>query len=168
MAKKSFFVLVAMILPMMGTLSCGTMKGEQNQKMSIQAAKTGIAFEVVDSKGKHIVSGETPRTITLSTGGFLIPNSYIIKYTKANGETGEQKISWGFNKSAIGKDAICIVLAGVGVVGIIVDGITGAIYTLPEDVLLEDVAYHPDEGTVAIFALEDVRPEMRQYLVRVN
>ncbi|MDR3301829.1 MAG: hypothetical protein LBT01_04765 [Spirochaetaceae bacterium] len=167
MVKKMFFVLAAMILPMMGILSCGTMKGQQNQKMSIQAAKTGIAFEVVDSKGKHIVSGETPRTITLSTGGFLIPNSYIIKYTKANGETGEQKISWGFNKSALTKDAICI-LIGIGVVGIIVDSITGAIYTLPEDVLLEDVAYHPDEGTVAIFAFEDVRPEMRQYLVRVN
>ncbi|MDR2481060.1 MAG: hypothetical protein LBD07_02040 [Spirochaetaceae bacterium] len=143
---------------------CGTMAGAQSSETIIKSQKDSVDFELFDSSGNLVAAGRTPQSVQLKSGSGFVPAKYTIKYKKTGSE-GTHSFSAEGNTTAIIQDALCL-LVGVGVVFYVIDAATGALYKVPESITIQDIAYHP--GEITILSMDDIKPEMRRYLIPVS
>jgi predicted small secreted protein len=173
-SKTSFTALFAFVLALCATglTGCGTMAGRTKSSMGVQAAseKVGVSFEVVNAAGAVVASGATPAVVVLPSG-----KNYTIKFKDANDADAEQAVKKTLNFQVLNQDLRALYLAFPGIISLIVDPITGALFKMPDVVTLEGAAYHPQaapkEAAAAKFfiaSIDDVRPEARQYLIPVE
>jgi hypothetical protein len=152
-----FFLCVAAIVCM----GCGTLAGRSKSAMGIQAESltSGVAFEIVDGKGTVVANGVTPAVVTLPNGVFGT-NKYTIRYTDKNGQAAEQTVKCTLDTSVL----FATVRGFATVYSFFVDPFTGALFKLPDVATLQEISYSPDIQLI-IASIDDVRPEMRQYLI---
>jgi hypothetical protein len=137
--KKMFLWGMAALALVFGlsVTSCATMGGDKAQgKVLVQAKKTGVPFEIVDSKGRHVVNAETPYTANLKTSKFVfLPQHYSIKYKNSKGEDVVQPMPYA--NPRVGRmiqDSLWFVVALVpGFVAWGIDAGGSKLYEMPTD-----------------------------------
>jgi hypothetical protein len=150
------FVMFGLLLS-----SCASIVGGGGtQNVTINSNRSGVQFEITDVNGALIQSGITPAKILLKRGaGYFQAAEYTIKYKSTDGEK-IQTITHSLNGWYIGN-----LLIG-GLIGfLIVDPLTGAMYTLPANVYV-NIKYAVSES-INVFSISDIKPDMREYLVAV-
>lgn len=144
--------------------SCATIISQGTKNVSIESQPSGLNFEVKDSEGTVVGSGKTPQTLSLSTGrGYFKPANYTIITKRGGKVVAERNLTatvngWYFGNILIG-----------GLVGmLIVDPLTGAMYTLPGTV---DISAHSTASTggrtLSVASIDTLSPEQRDQLVRL-
>jgi hypothetical protein len=138
--------------------------GGSSNNVTINSQPDGIDIQIVGQDGSVVFTGKTPATVDLKRGaGYFKSADYTIKYKTPSGEERVQTITHGLN----GGWYIAGNIIFGGFIGwLIVDPLTGAMYTLPKNVNLQ-ISYTTND-TLNIVSLDEIRPEMRKYLVPVN
>lgn len=133
---------------------CASIVGDSKPKVGIYSQPTGAKYDVVSSTGRVVVSGVTPGNVILETSrGYFKRESYsVIFHKQGRADTTvplKSSISgWYWGNIAFG-----------GIIGmLIVDPLTGAMYTLPEDVVgtLPSTVSSTDAKTPEMVSLEQV------------
>jgi hypothetical protein len=144
--------------------SCATIVSQGTKKVSIQSQPSGLAFEVKDAEGNLVGAGTTPNTVSLSTGnGYFKAASYTIVTKRGGKVVSEKSITATLNGWYFGN-----ILIG-GVVGlVIVDPLTGAMYTLPKTVDISNGSTASTDGpSLNIASIDTLSAEQRTQLVRL-
>jgi hypothetical protein len=147
--------------------SCATLFNQSVQPVQINSNPSGLTFKVTNSSNELISTGVTPTSINLKTSaGYMRPESYTIVFSKKGKDFGRQNLTasisgWYFGNILIG-----------GLIGlVIVDPLTGAMFTLQDDVTLNGAAMatldHPSAGRLAIASIDQLSPAQRARLVRI-
>lgn len=147
--------------------SCASIFNPSNQPVQINSNPAGLTFKVTNSSNELISSGVTPASVNLKTSaGYMRPESYAIVFSKKGKEFGHQNLTasisgWYFGNILIG-----------GLIGlVIVDPLTGSMFTLQDDVTLNGAAMatidHPSAGRLAIASIDQLSPAQRARLVRI-
>lgn len=144
--------------------SCATIISQGSKKVSIESQPSGLDFVIKDSEGNVVGSGKTPQTISLSTGGgYFKPATYTILTKRGDRVIAERVLTstvngWYFGNILIG-----------GLIGmVVVDPLTGAMYTLPKtvDVSSQSTASTGDR-TLSVASIDILTPAQRDQLVRL-
>ncbi len=158
-AKFSCAAALLALLP-----SCATIVKQGTQSVAIDSRPSGLDFVVKDPEGKVVGSGKTPTTVKLNTGaGYFRPAVYTIQTKRGGKVLGEQTITgktsgWYFGNILIG-----------GLIGlVVVDPLTGAMYSLPKDVTVSGrVIASAGERSLSIASIDSLTPDQRAALVRL-
>jgi hypothetical protein len=144
--------------------SCATIISQGTKKVSIESQPSGLDFVVKDLEGNIVGSGKTPQTLSLDTGGgYFKPAKYTVLTKRGGKVIAEHNLTstvngWYFGNILIG-----------GLIGmLVVDPLTGAMYTLPKTV---DVSSHSTastgERTLSVASIDTLTTEQRAKLVRL-
>lgn len=125
------------------TSGCASIMSGPNQTVSVKSKPEGAKVSFYDEKGIAVASGNTPMIVTLKRR-----NDYVVKIEKEEFSPFETEVKGGINGWYFGN-----VLFG-GLLGIvIVDPLTGAMWTLRPDDLTVDMAA-ADSGKASILLKE--------------
>ena len=144
--------------------SCATIVKQGTQSVAVNSQPSGLDFVVKDPEGNVVGSGKTPKTVKLNTGaGYFKAATYTIQTKRGGKILGEQTITgttsgWYFGNILIG-----------GLVGlVIVDPLTGAMYSLPKDVTVSGRVIAEAGGrSLSIASIDTLNPGERAKLVRL-
>ena len=110
--------------------SCATIFNRTQQPVSVSSTPSGLAYTVTDSAGQQVGKGMTPGSITLKTSdGYFKSASYQFTFKKGGKVVGTQTLTgtvsgWYFGNILLG-----------GLIGMLaIDPLTGAMYTLADEV----------------------------------
>ena len=125
-----------------------------------------MAFKVTNGDGEVVGGGSTPGEIRLKTSsGYFTPASYTFSFSSNGKVVGSQVLSARVTGWYAGN-----ILIG-GLVGmIIVDPLTGAMFTLPDDVQFGGTSLaevdHPS-GSIQFASIDQLDSDQRARLVRL-
>ena len=144
--------------------SCATIISQGTKKVSIESQPSGLEFIIKDAEGTEVKRGRTPEVVSLSTGaGYFKPANYTILTKRGGKVIAERNLmatvnGWYFGNILIG-----------GLIGmLVVDPLTGAMYTLPKTADISSHATAASAGrTLSIASIETLTPEQRTNLVRL-
>lgn len=147
--------------------SCASVFNRSNQPVKISSNPSGLNFKITNSANELINSGVTPSTVNLKTSaGYMRPESYTIVFSKKGKDLGRQDLTatlsgWYFGNVLIG-----------GLIGlVVVDPLTGSMYTLGDEVTFNGPALttidHPTAGRLAIASIDQLSDAQRARLVRL-
>lgn len=158
--KKLIFI-VAMISLLSG---CSSIVSKSDYAVAIASNPEAANFTVVNRSGVVVHSGVTPTTVTLkSSSGYFKGETYTITFNKEGYPDKVYTMKSGIDGWYFGN-----ILIG-GLVGIlIVDPLTGAMYSLPErvDVSLDANSTEKEQLTVA--SISSLTDDQKSKLVRIN
>ncbi|MBN1404452.1 MAG: hypothetical protein JW942_08320 [Opitutales bacterium] len=146
--------------------------GGRNETVLIRSLPAGASIKIVNNRtGETVYSGTSPAKVDLArSSGFFKGVSYTIQFRLDGYDDKQVSLRSSVNGWYFGN----IIFGGlIGMV--IVDPATGAMYSLPEDVvanldakssatLLED----GDNANLLIVNIDDIPEELRSQLVAVN
>jgi len=147
--------------------SCATIFNRSNQPVKVASEPSGLSFTVTDSKGMKVASGTTPGEANLKTSpGYFKAGSYTFEFRKGNKAMG----TCSLNASVSGWYAGNLLFGGpIGL--LIIDPLSGSMYTLPDDVNFKGQTMtsvtHPAAGSITIASVETLSPAQRARLVRL-
>ena len=147
--------------------SCATVFNRSTQPVKVTSQPSGLAFTVTDNSGAKLVSGVTPGEVSLKTSnGYFRAASYTFTFQKGKKVVGMQTL----NANVSGWYAGNILIGGLlGM--LVIDPLTGAMYTLPDDVTFNGPALasidHPAAGHLAIASIDQLSSAQRARLVRI-
>jgi hypothetical protein len=152
----------ALLLP-----SCASIFNRSLQPVKVTSEPSGLSYSVKDSEGQTVGSGITPGELNLKTSpGYFHGASYTFTFSKGKKVLGTKTLDarvsgWYFGNILIG-----------GVIGmVVIDPLTGSMYTLPDDVHFngQTVANvsHPQAGSLALVSIDQLTPGQRDRLVRL-
>lgn len=149
-------------LTLLALCGCATVVGGSKNNVAVSSVTAGIRFEIIDEHGNVVEKGTTPATVVLKPGaGYFKGATYTIKYQTASGEKTAD-IGCQLNGWYVSGNFVFGALVG----WLIVDPMTGAMWKLPKTVILP--AAYGTSGELNIRSLDEVHPDMRQYLERLN
>jgi hypothetical protein len=175
--KNRKVMLAAVVLcglVMLTGSGCATIITGSKGSVEIASNPSGASISIDDSKGKTIYEGQTPTVVTLKKGaGYFKAQNYVVTFEKPGYKTQTAKITQGLSGWYWGN-----ILFG-GLIGmLIVDPITGAMYTLDDlsinlkssgsSMYLPDSMYLPEDGRLQIVNLDQVPESLRSSMVRIN
>ena len=151
---------------------CATIVGDKTQLIPISSNPDLASIVIVDETGAQIFKGTTPTTVTLpkSDGSYWGKKSFTVTITKPGYASQSIPITASANGWYIGGNIIFGGLIG----WFIVDPFNGAMYTLsPKQIESElgDQTTHNNratDGSIAIVLLDDVPPELRTQMRRLD
>lgn len=163
--------LVLLLLSAIVT-GCATIVGHPTQLVPISSTPSDATVVITDEKGFDVFKGMTPTSVTLkkSNGSYWGKKSYTVKISKDGYETQTIPITASANGWYIGGNIIFGGLIG----WFIVDPLNGNMYTLaPESVssTLTTKTTHNNsatDGSIAIMLIQDVPPELRGRMKRLQ
>jgi hypothetical protein len=140
---------------------CASIMQGGTQPVTIKSVPDGAVVSVVNRNGDKIHTGTAPVTLTLNRGaGYFKPETYTIVVTKDGFDRKEMTITGTLSGWYIGN-----ILFG-GLIGMLaVDPVTGAMYTLPDDVtatLQGSPAKTTQAGTLTVVSTDSLTPEQRR------
>ncbi len=168
--KRVTKVLGLSLLAMsLGLTGCASIIGDTQHPVSVMSSPEGATFEIRNENGMVVHRGSTPASVSLKGGdGYFDGETYTIKFTKDGHEeqvvTVESSVyGWYWGNLLLG-----------GLIGmLIVDPLTGAMYTLPETVsgsLGQSTA--ASEGAsgkeLSVMTIDQLSPEQRGQLKRIG
>ena len=164
-AKKLFRlpVLGAMIV----LVSCASIVSKSQYPVTITSDPDGADITIVDENGMTIHTGTTPTTVTLSTGGNYKGKDYTVTFLKPGYEKYQLKLQRGIDGWYVGGNFLLGGLIG----WLIVDPITGAMWTLPKEVtatLIPLTAHNGPFDSINFTTVDQLSPELTNKLIRIN
>lgn len=120
-------------LALLSLTSCATIVGlGPDNKVHIESTGTSVAnFTITNSDGEQVASGRTPSSVRLPAGThYFQPERYTVHYTKSGYLPTFQTIDTSLNPWYFGN----IIFGGIIVGGIIVDPLTGAMWSLEDEI----------------------------------
>jgi hypothetical protein len=110
--------------------SCASIVGKSTYNVTINNPNKATTFKVKDVSSNTLAQGTTSTTASLkSSSGFFNPASYRIVSYKNSVEVATQPLEGTINPWIFGN-----LVNFSGLIGFAVDGATGAMYKLPENV----------------------------------
>lgn len=149
------------------TLSnCATVFNRTTQPVKVNSQPAGLSFVVTDSEGTKLTSGVTPGEVRLGTSsGYFRGATYTFTFSKGGKTLGTRVLSSHVSGWYAGN-----ILIG-GLIGmIVVDPLTGAMYTLPNEVEFSGQLAkvdHASAGSLAILTVDQLSADQRARLVRL-
>lgn len=150
--------------------ACATIIGSTTQPVTFKSTPEGVNFSITNRAGEKIHSGTTPATVTLNRGaGYFKAESYTIKYDKKGYESKEFVVAGNVNGWYFGN----IIFGGLIVGMLIVDPLSGAMFTLDADKVdhalrvVGSTASQAD-GSLTVVSSESVPFELMQHAHRIN
>lgn len=120
---------VALILAMPGCASVRS-KGKNSYTIKVRSTPSEAAVKVRDKKNSTVFTGETPTSVTLrSSAGYFQKAQYTFDFTKPGYKPASVTMQADLNRWYFGN-----VLFGGLMGSLIVDPLTGAMYTLDNEV----------------------------------
>lgn len=124
MRKAVLLVLLALTFALAG---CATVFSYSEYPVRVESSPTNLQIEIRDAKGNIVHRGQTPEVVTLDAhGGFLQQATYYVKLYRSGTVIGETVIRGGID------GWFFVNLLGGGVVGMLIDAATGAMWVLDE------------------------------------
>ncbi len=162
--KSRIAGVLAVVISLSG---CASIVGKNMYPVTINSHPDEATIIIKDENGKQMYKGKTPTTVTLSSGeAYFHAKKYTITLSKAGYEDQTTEIKAGLSGWYFGN-----ILFG-GLIGLlIVDPITGNMWTLPTDTtitLSEKVALNDNDRSLRIALLDQVPENVRKRLVRLN
>lgn len=119
---------ISLVLTASAVTGCASIVSDSKYPVSISSSPSGAAYEIVNEKGVSVHSGVTPDQVTLRAGaGYFDGELYKVTFRKDGYASNTQTLNSGIDGWYWGN----IVFGGlIGM--LIVDPLTGAMYTLPE------------------------------------
>ncbi len=150
---------------------CATIVGQSTHLLPIASTPSDAAVVITDEKGAEIFKGTTPTQVTLakSDGSYFGGKAYTVKISKDGFQTQSIPVESHVNGWYIGGN-----LVFGGLIGwLIVDPLNGGMYNLtPETIAstLSTTTAHNNMSRdgIAVMLLQDVPPELRGKMVRIN
>lgn len=164
---KKALIAIAVATALSG---CATIIGSTTQPLTIKSTPEGANVVVINRAGEKIHSGVAPMTVTLNRGaGYFKPEIYTIKFDKEGYESKEVVVTGQVNGWYFGN----IIFGGLIVGMLIVDPMTGAMFSLSPDTIdagLDAVGAKTSkaDGSLTVVLLEDVPAELMQHARRLN
>lgn len=166
-------------------VGCATIFGKSDYVVAVDSQPTGANISILDEReGVTIFNGVTPTTVDLKSGaGYFKGKNYVITFTKPG---------YAKHTAQIEREVSMWYVLGNFVFGgligwLIVDPLTGAMWTLPDQVSVQlspenapstaPVPVVPPPGAsmfdstgqqIHIVSLSDIPPELRSKLIRIN
>ncbi|MCW1921934.1 hypothetical protein OKA05_05180 [Luteolibacter arcticus] len=144
--------------------SCASIVSRPSRDVSIQSNPSGLSFAVINASGETIHTGTTPQVVNLSArGGYFKPAKYTVQVKRSGKVVGNHQVTAGLNGWYFGN-----ILIG-GLIGmLIVDPLTGAMYRMPAEILVDANAVASTSGhSLTIASIETLTPEQRASIVRL-
>lgn len=168
MIIQRFVLPLALAVCVFITAGCASILGKSDYPVVINSTPSGASIIIADQAGKQVFAGTTPTTATLKSGrGYFKGNDYTIKFMADGYSSVDVPIKRGTSAWYI----LGNIVVG-GLIGwLIVDPITGAMYTLPDEVsatMTPDAAADADTPSLKMMTLADVPADMRNRLLRLN
>lgn len=149
---------------------CATVINGNTQELTIKSMPDTAAISITNRAGEIVQSGNSPITVKLNRGaGYFKPESYKIRIQKDGYEPRTVMVRGKLSGWYFGN----LVLGGVIVGMLIVDPITGAMFTLsPDSVeaslnLMANTSKNTDQ-TLTVVLVEDVPLEVMKKAHRLN
>lgn len=151
---------------------CATIVGDKVQLIPISSTPSDATIMITDEKSVQVFKGTTPTNVTLekSDGSYWGKKNYTVEISKDGFATQTIPITASANGWYIGGNFIFGGLIG----WFIVDPMNGAMYTLsPEQISanLDGNSAHNNndkDGGISIVLIQDVPPELRQEMQKIN
>lgn len=164
MKKVAGIIAAASLLALSG---CATIVGDKEQAITFQSTPSEATITITDETGSTLFSGLTPTTTQLkkSDGSYFGGKTYTVEIAKQGYETRDFTINSRVNGWYVGGNLIF-----GGFIGwLVVDPLTGAMYTLSPDTIDADltakVASTQEGGkTLNIVLMEDVPKRLHKEL----
>lgn len=146
---------------------CASIVTGTHRKVTFNSNPSGAKVTIATPKGKVIREGVTPFTTSLMKGQpYFVGRKYVVTFSKEGYFDTKQEVKATLNGWYLGN------LVFGGLVGlIVVDPLTGAMWTLPKDVtttLNPSNASTSLEPQLRIVNLDDIPSSDRSKLVRLN
>jgi len=164
---KKTLVAVAIAAALSG---CATIIGSTTQPLTIKSSPEGANVVVINRAGEKIHSGVSPMTVTLNRGaGYFKPEIYTIKFDKEGYESKEIVVTGQVNGWYFGN----IIFGGLILGMLIVDPLSGAMYSLSNDKVDEALAAvgaktSKVDNSLTIVSVNDVPAELMKSARRIN
>lgn len=164
---SKYFVIASAAVGSLFLSSCASIFNRPNQPVQVVSQPAGLTFKVTDKDGAVMAAGTTPGEVNLATSsGYFSPAKYKFDFYKGKRHLGTVQLDAHLSGWYIGNAVVG------GIIGLVViDPLTGSMYTLPNDVEfkgsnLASVA-HSHAGAVTIASTEQLSSEQRARLVRL-
>lgn len=164
---KNVFKFVGLIVILSFLAGCASILSKSMYPVTVGSHPTGASIVIVDEDGKEIYKGTTPTTLTLESGkAYFDAREYTVRYSKEGYEEQTAVIKPGIDGWYFGN-----ILVG-GLIGlIIVDPITGAMWSLPSDVIVtlaEKGGSSKVDQSLKIVTIDQVPRSLKKDLIRIN
>ncbi len=158
--------LATLIASSLFLTNCATIVSSRQKQTTIDSTPSKMAYRVIDNSGAVISEGFTPATTTMNrSAGYFRPGKYTIEISKKGRVVGKETVTASLNGWYFGN----IVIGGlIGLV--IVDPLSGAMYRMPESVVVNTgsiaSASEPAQ-TLQIVDISTLTSQQRSKLVRI-
>ena len=161
----SHCVLVGSLLALGG---CASILSESSYPVRVASTPPSLSYSVTNRAGQVVAQGTTPNTVELKAGaGYFKREQYTIAVSRGGNVIGTANLTpttdgWYFGNILFG-----------GLIGlIIVDPLTGAMWALPEEVVVSASGHsaalpRPQQG-LEIASIESLTDEQRSNLEKLS
>ncbi|HLO61606.1 MAG TPA: hypothetical protein VK165_01440 [Azonexus sp.] len=164
--KKLFTTGVAVL----SLSACATIIGSTTQPVTFKSTPEGATVTITNRAGEKIHTGITPATVTLNRGaGYFKAESYTVRFQMDGYEAQEVVVAGNVNGWYFGN----IIFGGLVLGMLIVDPLSGAMFTLDSDKV--DLALKAVEtktskadGSLTIVMRQDVPDDIMKFARQVN
>jgi len=162
-------ILVIIVISVIFLSGCASIISKSMYPVTINSSPEEATITIIDENGLEMYKGKTPATISLSSGeSYFHAKRYTVKFFKQGYEEQTTVIKadidgWYFGNILVG-----------GIIGmLIVDPITGAMWSLPKSVTVqlaehEKVASSKTERKLDIVSIDKVPECHRKDLVKIS
>lgn len=145
----------------MALSGCASIFSGAQQKVSFSSMPSDARITVTDRAGNVVYSGVTPYEGRLKRGaGFMKPQSYTIRFEKDGFAPKQVQLSAGPNGWVFGN-----LLIG-GLVGVLIDGGTGAMFAVSPNEL--SVPLEAQTLTVSVLDVSQLTPDARARMIPIG
>lgn len=164
--KKLFTTGVAVL----SLSACATIIGSTTQPVTFKSTPEGATVTITNRAGEKIHTGITPATVTLNRGaGYFKAESYPVTFQKDGYEAQEVVVAGNVNGWYFGN----IIFGGLVLGMLIVDPLSGAMFTLDSDKVdlalkAVDAKTSKADGSLTIVMRQDVPDDIMKFARQVN
>ena len=166
--KKRISWLSSLSCILLLVASCASIIGKSVYPVAITSKPDQADITIVDETGKTVFAGKTPTTVSLSTkAGYFQGKDYTVTFSKPGYAKQTAQIKRGVSGWYIAGN-----LVFGGLIGwLIVDPLTGAMWTLPDETtatLSPQMSMQHSDVSMQVVLLDDVPNSLRSKMVRVQ
>lgn len=166
--KQLFYRWSAFGSAMLLAAGCATIVGKSVYPVLIKSQPDQADITIVDENGTAVFKGKTPTTVSLPTKrGYFQGKNYTVTFAKPGYATQTAAIKRGVSGWYIGGNFLFGGLIG----WLIVDPLTGAMWTLPSETtarLAPQTSMQESDASVQFVSLDDVPESLRVKMIRLQ
>ena len=162
-------VSLSLICVLLLGAGCASIVSKSTYPVSISSQPDQADITITDEDGKVVHRGQTPTTVSLRAGaGYFQGQDYTVTFAKEGYGKQTAQIRRGVDGWYIGGNFLFGGLIG----WLIVDPLTGAMWTLPGDMMVTlsplTSSLMTEETGLSIVLLDNIPQHLRQKMVRID